>query len=182
VEIRIVRAHEHERLGAITVAAYRAINPPYADADLDEYEAELRDIAGRAAGADVLVAVDGDGDADGGAVLGGVTYVPGPSSPWAEFDEPDAAGIRMLAVAPEAQGRGVGEALTRACIDRAVAAGRVQVLLHSTDWMTTAHRIYERLGFQRDPSFDREIEDGFWLRGFRLRLDDRYAVTKFPAW
>jgi GNAT superfamily N-acetyltransferase len=168
VEIRIVRPDEHERLGEITVVAYRAINPPHADGDLEEYEAELRDVAGRAAGADVLVAVDGDG-----AVLGGVTYVPDPSSPWAEFEDTDAAGIRMLAVAPEAQGRGVGEALTRACIDRAVAAGRGQVMLHSTDWMTTAHRIYERLGFQRDPSFDRQIDEELWLRGFRLRLDDR---------
>ena len=163
-----MRPDEYERLGEITVAAYRAINPPQADADLDEDEAELRDVAGRAAGADVLVAIDGDG-----AVLGGVTYVPDRSSPFAEFDDPDAAGIRMLAVAPEAQGRGTGEALTRACIDRAVSAGRAQILLHSTDWMTTAHRIYERLGFRRDPSLDWEVEPDFWLRGFRLRLDDR---------
>ena len=168
MEIRIVRPDEHERLGEITVVAYRAIYPPHANEDLEDYEAELRDVAGRAAGADVLVAVDGDG-----VVLGGVTYVPAPSSPSAEFDEPDAAGIRMLAVALEAQGRGVGEALTRACIDRAVAAGRGQIVLHSTEWMTTAHRIYERLGFRRDPSLDWEVEDAFWLRGFRLRLDDR---------
>jgi len=168
VEIRSVRPDEHERLGEITVVAYRAINPPQADSDLDDYEAELRDVAGRAAGADVLVAVDGDG-----AVLGGVTYVPDPSSPWAEFDDPDAASIRMLAVAPEAQGRGVGEALTRACIDRAVSSGRAQILLHSTEWMTTAHRIYERLGFRRDPALDWEVEADFWLRGFRLRLADR---------
>jgi GNAT superfamily N-acetyltransferase len=168
VEIRIVRPDEHERLGEITVVAYRAINPSHADGDLDEYEAELRDVAGRSAGADVLVAVDGDG-----AVLGGVTYVPGPSSPWAEFDDAEAAGIRMLAVAPESQGRGVGEALTRACIERAVVAGRTQILLHSTEWMTTAHRIYERLGFRRDPSLDWEVEGEFWLRGFRLRLDGR---------
>jgi GNAT superfamily N-acetyltransferase len=167
VEIRSVRPDEHERLGEITVAAYRAINPPHAEGDLDEYEAELRDVAGRAAGADVLVAVDGDG-----AVLGGVTYVPDRTSPFAEFDDPEAAGIRMLAVAPEAQGRGVGEALTRACIDRAVAAGRARILLHSTEWMTTAHRIYERLGFQRDPSLDWQVGDDFWLRGFRLRVDD----------
>jgi ribosomal protein S18 acetylase RimI-like enzyme len=166
VEIRIVRPDEHERLGEITVVAYRAINPPDAADDLAEYEAELRDVAGRSAGADVLVAVDGD-------VLGGVTYVPDRSSPFAEFDEPDAAGIRMLAVAPEAQGRGVGEALTRACIDRAAAAGRAQVLLHSTEWMTTAHRIYERLGFRRDPALDWQVDDDFWLRGFRLRLADR---------
>jgi GNAT superfamily N-acetyltransferase len=168
VEIRSVRPDEHERLGEITAVAYRAINPAHADADLDDYEAELRDVAGRAAGADVLVAVDGDG-----AVLGGVTYVGDRSSPFAEFDEPEAAGIRMLAVAPAAQGRGVGEALTRACIDRAVAAGRAQMILHSTDWMTTAHRIYERLGFRRDPSLDQHVDGEFWLRAFRLRLDDR---------
>ncbi len=83
----------------------------------------------------------------------------------------DAAGIRMLAVAADAQGRGVGEALTRACIDRARAAGRGQIVLHSTDRMTTAHRLYERLGFVRDPSIDWEGEPGLWLRGFRLRFD-----------
>ena len=171
MEIRSVRPDEHDRLGEITVAAYRAINPPHADADLDDYEAELRDVAGRAAGADVLVAVDGQAGA--GAVLGGVTYVPDPSSPFAEFDDPEAAGIRMLAVATDAQGRGVGEALTRACIDRAVAAGRAQMILHSTDWMTTAHRIYERLGFRRDPSLDQHVDGEFWLRAFRVRLDDR---------
>ena len=76
----------------------------------------------------------------------------------------------MLAVAPEAQGRGVGEALSRACVARARAAGRGQILLHSTDRMTTAHRLYERLGFARDASLDWEPLPGFWLRGFRLRL------------
>ncbi|MGH9248694.1 MAG: GNAT family N-acetyltransferase, partial [Acidimicrobiales bacterium] len=105
-------------------------------------------------------------------VLGGVTYVAGPDSAWAEFSEPDGAGIRMLAVAPEAQGRGVGEGLSRACVDRARATGRGQILLHSTDRMTTAHRIYERLGFTRDASLDWEPLPGFWLRGFRLRLND----------
>ncbi len=168
METRPVQPAEHERLGEITVAAYRAINPPHADADLDEYESELRDVAGRAGGADVLVAVDGAGE-----VLGGVTYVPDRSSPFAEFDEPDAAGIRMLAVATEAQGRGVGEALTRACIDRAITAGKAQIVLHSTEWMTAAHRIYERLGFRRDPAMDTMVDHAFWLRGFRLRLDDR---------
>jgi ribosomal protein S18 acetylase RimI-like enzyme len=117
--------------------------------------------------ADVLAAVD----EEGGEVLGGVTYVPGPSSPAAEFTEADAAGIRMLAVAPSARRRGVGEALTVACIERAQAAGRRHVLLHSTDLMADAHRLYQRLGFVRDPSLDWEGEPGLWLRGFRLQLD-----------
>ena len=158
-----MRPDEHQALGDLTVAAYAAIHP--AVVEEDDYAAELRDVAGRVADAEVLVAVD-----DAGTVVGGVTYVPGPDSSWAEFSEPDGAGIRMLAVAPEAQGRGVGEALSRACVDRAGATGRAQVLLHSTDRMTTAHRIYERLGFTRDASLDWEPLPGFWLRGFRLRL------------
>src|ERR671918_190025 len=112
-----------------------------------------------------LVAVD-----DAGAVLGGVTYVPGPDSPCAEFTEPDGAGIRMLAVAPEAQGRGVGEALSRACLERARVAGKGQILLHSTDRMAVAHRLYERLGFVRGPAPDWEPLPGVWLPGLPLRL------------
>jgi ribosomal protein S18 acetylase RimI-like enzyme len=163
MDIRPVRPDEHQALGDLTVAAYAAIDP--AVVDENDYVGELRDVAGRVADAEVLVAVD-----DAGAVVGGVTYVPGPDSSWAEFSEPDGAGIRMLAVAPEAQGRGVGEALSRACVDRARATGRGQILLHSTDRMTAAHRLYERLGFARDASLDWEPLPGFWLRGFRLRL------------
>jgi GNAT superfamily N-acetyltransferase len=161
MEIRPVRPDEHAVLGELIVAAYAAIDPDTLD---EEYAAELRDVATRAEKADVLVAVDG------GSVVGGITYVPGPDSPLAEFDAPDAAGIRMLAVADGARGRGVGEALSRACIDAARAAGRGQLLLHSTDWMPDAHRLYQRLGFRRDPAMDWEYAPGRWLRGFRLSL------------
>jgi ribosomal protein S18 acetylase RimI-like enzyme len=163
LQIRVARPGEYEPLGELTLAAYASVDPSTLEGD---YPDELRDVAGRAAGADVLVAIDG-----AGLVRGGVTYVPGPESPSAEFSEPDAAGIRMLAVDPAARGRGVGEALARACIDRARAAGRQQVLLHSTDRMTVAHRLYRRLGFVHDPSLDWEPEPGVNLRGFRLRLD-----------
>jgi ribosomal protein S18 acetylase RimI-like enzyme len=164
LQVRAARPDEYAVLGELTVEAYAAADPAVMYGD---YADELRDVAGRAAGADVLVAVD----EQDGEVLGGVTYVPGPASPAAEFAEADAAGIRMLAVAPSARRRGVGEALTVACVERAQAAGRRHVLLHSTDRMTAAHRLYQRLGFVRDPSLDWEGEPGLWLRGFRLRLD-----------
>ena len=164
LQVRAARPDEYAVLGELTVEAYAAADPAVMFGD---YSDELRDVAGRAAGADVLVAVD----EQDGEVLGGVTYVPGPASPAAEFAEADAAGIRMLAVAPSARRRGVGEALTVACVERAQAAGRRHVLLHSTDRMTAAHRLYQRLGFVRDPSLDWEGEPGLWLRGFRLRLD-----------
>jgi ribosomal protein S18 acetylase RimI-like enzyme len=120
---------------------------------------------GRVRDAEVLAAVNGTGE-----VLGAVTFVPGPESSSAEFSDPDGAGIRMLAVKPEAQGRGIGEALVRSCIDRAKAAGRRCILLHSTEMMTTAHRLYLRIGFDRDPSIDWEPKPGLKLLGFRLTL------------
>jgi ribosomal protein S18 acetylase RimI-like enzyme len=162
-----VRPEEYAGVGELVVDAYAVITPDvdYARDDLTAYEDELRDVAGRAAAADVLVAVDGEG-----TILGSVTYVPDHRSPAAEFDDPDAAGIRMLAVAAAAQRRGVGEALTVACIDRATAAGRTWLVLHSTEWMTAAHRLYGRLGFARDPERDIEVNPQFVLRAFRLRL------------
>jgi GNAT superfamily N-acetyltransferase len=165
MEIRLARPEEYDQLGKLTVAAYAAVDPRTIEAD-DDYDKELADVGRRAADADVLVAVDADG-----TVLGGVTYVPGPSSSSAEFTDDDTAGIRMLAVGEAAQGRGVGEALVRGCVARAVAAGKHRIALHSTDRMTTAHRLYERLGFVRDPATDWEVFPGFCLKGFRLDLD-----------
>ena len=178
--IRPVRPDDHDAVGELTVAAYAGVEPATLETGYDD---ELRDVAARSAGVDILVAVDersgrrtrDSGNGAEGRILGAVTYVPGPDSPAAEFTDQDAAGIRMLAVAVDAQRRGVGEALTLACIERARAAGRRQVILHSTDNMTAAHQLYLRLGFERDTTLDWEGEPGLWLRGFRLRLDG--AVT-----
>jgi ribosomal protein S18 acetylase RimI-like enzyme len=172
--IRPLRPADHGAVGDLTVAAYATVEPATVDTGYDD---ELRDVAARSTGVDILVAVDDEDDGGAsengaeGRILGAVTYVPGPDSPAAEFSDPDSAGIRMLAVAVDAQGRGVGEALTLACVERARGAGRRQVVLHSTDNMRAAHRLYLRLGFERDTSLDWEPEPGLWLRGFRLRLD-----------
>ena len=154
--IRLLRPDDHGAVGELTVEAYTTVEPATVETGYDD---ELRDVAARSEGVDILVAVDDepdDGPDDGPApghgpdarIVGAVTYVPGPESPAAEFTDEDAAGIRMLAVAVDAQGRGVGEALTLACVDRARAAGRGQVILHSTDNMTAAHRLYLRLGLR----------------------------------
>lgn len=152
---------EHTEVADLTVAAYRQAG--YVG---DDYERELRDVEGRVAAAEVLVAVD-----DHGRIVGGVTFVPDHASPYAEFEVEHAAGIRMLAVLPDAQGTGVGEALTTECIARARDMGLHEVILHSTQWMTTAHGIYQRLGFTRDPNLDWWPEPNIELLGFRLHLD-----------
>ena len=55
-------------------------------------------------------------------MLGSVTFVL-PGTAYAEMAGPGEAEFRMLAVDPAAQGRGVGEALVRACLERATDAG-----------------------------------------------------------
>ena len=159
--VRDVRPEEHDGLGALTVAAYGALLGEGMDAG---YAEELADVAGRAGLVDVLVAVD-----DEGRLLGGITYVPGPGS-MAWFTGAGEAGMRMLAVDPSAQGRGAGAALVRACVERAVAAGKATLLLHTTQPMVVAHRLYERAGFHRDPDRDEVLEGGLFLLGYALDL------------
>jgi GNAT superfamily N-acetyltransferase len=77
----------------------------------------------------------------------------------------------MLAVAPEAQGQGVGAALVAACVDRARAAGKRRLLLHTTAPMIAAHRLYHRAGFRRDPGRDQVLDGGLLLLAYALDLD-----------
>lgn len=163
MEIRHVRPEEHTELADLTVAAYR--HGGHVAEDHDDYEMELRDVGSRAAGAEVLVAVDD------GRIVGGVTFVPDHASPYAEFDSDTAAGVRMLAVHPEAQGQGIAEDLVEECVQRARDLGRRELILHSTARMTVAHRLYERMGFTRDANLDWWPAPDVELLGFRLSLD-----------
>ncbi|HEX3623059.1 MAG TPA: GNAT family N-acetyltransferase [Acidimicrobiales bacterium] len=161
ITVREVRPEEYDRLAELTVAAYVRLLGD----DLDRgYVAELADVADRAAKVDVLVATD-----ERGLVVGGITYIAGPG-PLAWFDGDDVVGLRMLAVAPEAQRRGVGAALIAACVERARAAGKRRILLHTTDPMTTAHRLYERSGFRRDPERDEVFGAGLRLLAYAMEL------------
>ena len=150
-------------LGDLVLAAYESLGALEGD---DEYVPELRDVARRAREAVVLAAVD---DATG-ALLGCVTYVPDPANPWAEHLREGEATIRMLAVAPTAQGRGVGTALVAACLERARAEGRRAIFLHSLPIMEAAQRIYARFGFRRVPERDWVFPD-FLLMGFQLDFE-----------
>jgi ribosomal protein S18 acetylase RimI-like enzyme len=157
--VRDIHPTEIARLSEITLAAYEAL-----DIEVGSYRTVLADVAGRALRAEVLVALDGD------RLLGGVTYVPDAHNPYAEFDDPDAAGMRMLAVDPAAQGRGVGAALVAACIRRARDRRCRRLVLHTTAAMTSAQRLYRRLGFARTPWRDNSPQPHVHLLGYELRL------------
>jgi len=148
-------------LGRLTVRAY--IDGGHLTA-ADDYMVELADPAGRREGCDLLVAVDADG-----GLLGGVSLVH-PHSPQREVAVADEAEIRVLAVDPGAQGRGIGAALVTACLDRARAAGYPAAALCVIDGNEDAARLYARFGFTRVPDRDWEPAPGVRLRAYRLPL------------
>jgi GNAT superfamily N-acetyltransferase len=146
-------------LGRIVVDAYHALpgHPPD-----EEYDEELLDVRTRGE-----VAAVGVAELDG-RLVGCVTYVPDSTNRFAEFHDPKAAGFRMLAVDPAAQGSGAGRALVAWCIERARREGRARLLIHSGDWMTRAHAMYDRFGFEREPDRDWEPVEGMKLLAFGL--------------
>jgi GNAT superfamily N-acetyltransferase len=152
-----------DRLGDVVVRAYRAL-PGHVDEP--EYEKELADAAGRAGLPHTVVLAA----FDDGEPVGCVTYAASTESPMAEGLVHGEAGFRMLGVDLDAQGRGAGRALVEACIARARADGRAALCLHSTAWMVGAHRLYESLGFVRDPGRDWAPVPDVPLLGYRLVL------------
>lgn len=163
VLVRPARPDELPAVGELTALAYvvDGFEEPGGS-----YLEQLRDAARREREAELLVAVDAVDDA---RLLGTVTVCTA-GTPLAELSRPGELEFRMLAVAPGARGRGVGELLARAVLDRAHAAGASAVVLCSQRGMAAAHRLYRRLGFVRDPERDWRPAPDVDLLAFRLDL------------
>jgi ribosomal protein S18 acetylase RimI-like enzyme len=159
ITVRPAAPHELDAAGQAVYAAYLAdgtVRPQYRETLLATHD--------RARDAEIAIAVDA-----AGRVLGCVTFAV-PGSRWAELSKDGEAEFRMLGVHPAAQGRGVGSALVRWCLARAVELGRHRVVLCSGDAMHAAHALYERLGFARRPDLDWSPLPGVDLVGFSIDL------------
>ncbi|MDH6132978.1 ribosomal protein S18 acetylase RimI-like enzyme [Kitasatospora sp. MAA4] len=150
--IRTALAEDLDAAGAVTVEAFVGDGHTRPDAD---YVTLLRDARRRAAEAELLVAVDPADLSRGpsGRLLGCVTFAVG-GTEWADIATPQEGEMRMLAAAADARGRGVGDALVRACVTRSRELGLAGMAFSTRPAMTAAHRIYERLGFHRSPERD----------------------------
>ncbi len=131
----------------------------------DDYARKLVDVAGRAGDTDVIVA----DDPDTGEVLGCVTFMLA-GGPWSEVSQQGEGEFRMLAVAPNAQRRGVGSALVRACLDRAVSHECTAVAICTRDDNDRAMAMYEKFGFVRVPERDWAPEPDIKLVALRVEL------------
>jgi ribosomal protein S18 acetylase RimI-like enzyme len=158
VIIRDVRPDEHAVVGELRVAAYGALGL------LPEgsgYTQTLREF-GFSGDHEVLVAVNHD-------VLGTITLERfEPASELAKDDTE--ADIRAFAVAPAAQGRGVGRKLLAAVIERAEKRGLRRLRLCTRTEMRAAQHLYEMTGFSRTPELDFAPLPGLTLRAYELAL------------
>ncbi len=163
IEVREALDQELETAGVLTARAYEEffdLGGP--DEDL-AYLARIRDVAERAARTTILVALLD------GAIVGSLTLeLDGRTDPRDDPLPPGSAHIRMRGVDPAARARGAGRALMRAAEERARAAGKSEMTLHTTGLMETAHGMYGSLGYQRVP--DEIMPDGFVLMGYRKAL------------
>ncbi len=102
-------------------------------------------------------AYDGDGTlvGTGTLVIGGT-----PASRLATGSE---AELHLLAVAANARGRGVGEAIVNVLLQDAKQAGAATVWLWTQPAMLAAQRLYLRLGFHREPVHDFRLGDRTFL-------------------
>jgi len=172
VVVREVDPADADRLGDALAAAYVAgefIEPH------DEYVTVLRDVAGRLGQVVAVLAAY-----DGVEVLGGLTLAAA-GTPVAEVALPGELEIRMLAVAPEHQGRRISHQLLGAAEQLARTRGDAALVLSSLPAMSAAQRIYRRLGFRHVPERDwtadwdpDAVADGTadTLRVYRLPLEE----------
>jgi GNAT superfamily N-acetyltransferase len=160
VELRQVVPDEFAEVARLTVEVY--VDEGFIDRD-DSYVRELTDTRRRAREAEVWVAVED------GQVLGSVTFCP-LGSLFREIGGDDEGEFRMLAVRPEARGRGVGRALVELCLRRATELGYAGIRMSTMDRMVSAHRVYERLGFTRAPQDDWSPVPGVLLLAYAARL------------
>jgi ribosomal protein S18 acetylase RimI-like enzyme len=145
--IRDARADELESVAAIIEAAYSEYAPAMPGGRWERYIQHATDVRSRLDEA-VLIAAELDG-----RLVGAVTFYPGASRGAGSWPA-GWAGIRLLAVHPEARGHGLGRALTQECVHRARALGAPALGLHTTEIMAVARAMYERMGFTRVPEFD----------------------------
>ena len=137
VLVRRVRSEEYAAVSRLRLAAYAH------DYELgEEYAADVADVARHDTEGEVWVA-----EAEGTILATVTTAAPGRSL--YSLGRPGELDWRLLAVAPEARGRGLGRLLTEFVVMLAVERGLQRVVMNSGTEMRAAHALYESMGFVR---------------------------------
>jgi len=170
IEIRPIQIGEYQLLGQLMVTVYSKLDGFPTPEEQPDYYKMLANIGSLHAQRDTTVLV---ACAASGELMGGVVYFSDMAmcgSGGTATTEKNASGIRLLGVAPRFRKAGVGRALTAACIQQARSDGNTQVILHTTQAMQNAWKLYATMGFNRSADLD-FTQGALPVFGFRLGLD-----------
>jgi predicted N-acetyltransferase YhbS len=166
IHIRDSRPSDRAAIRELTLAAYQEYAEPLGGY-WEGYKGEMLQRLENFKPAEQLV-VDDNGEIIATMLLypAGVTFTaPDGEQHTTQFPE-----MRLLVVAPEKRGQGLGTLLMRECIERVKASGAKTVMFHTTALMR-AEPLYQRVGkFVRAPEFDFRLAPEVLLECYRLAL------------
>jgi len=169
ITIRKARPEEHGPIGQLMIQVYSRLEGFPRPEEQPDYYNTLANVGlfTQKPGVELLVAETKENPLAGAVVFFGDMqyYGSGGTAP----QETNAAGFRLLAVSPQAQGQGIGKQLTLACLQKAKELNLSQVIIHTTKAMQTAWDMYERIGFQRSEDLD-FFQADFPVYGFRYKF------------
>ena len=171
VVIRTAHPDELPVVGRVTYEGFGHGSGTRREPDPDRL-ALLLDAAARAAGGDLLVALD-----DMGTIIGTASLLRA-DSPLSRQAVAGEAELRLLAVLPAARRMGAGLALMVEAIRRAEAWGAGALVLDTGPNNVRSQRLYHSLGFDRVPERETQISSsGAPLAVFRYPLDDPHGLV-----
>jgi predicted N-acetyltransferase YhbS len=162
--IREARAEERETIRELTLSAYGQFATIMAPSAWPGLQSAILGGLANAEQADTFVAEQG------GRIVGSVFLFPPTEGEASEAGRMVWPELRMLAVSPEARGRGIGSALVEACLQRGRERGDVAIGLFTSESMREALRLYARMGFERAPRYDFQPPGGELVMALRKLL------------
>ncbi len=164
LRVRDALLDELDEVSALLVAAYGEYAGSLPQQRWEAYANNIADVRGRLGESELMVAEQN------GEIVGAVTLYPDGSQSKVEGWPSGYSGVRLLGVHPEARGQGVARELMFECIRRSRERGVRYVGLHTTELMSIARGMYERMGFERVPEFDVKPVPELLVMAYRLHL------------
>ncbi|WP_298505134.1 GNAT family N-acetyltransferase [uncultured Maribacter sp.] len=167
--VRKAKPEEYKEIGRLMITVYSTLKGfPNENEQPDYYKmlANIVDFA-KKEDTDLLVAVTVDKTIAGAVVYFGDMQHYG--SGGTATKEKNASGFRLLAVDVSKRGEGVGSLLVKECITKAKDKKALQLIIHTTDAMKIAWKMYENMGFKRAFNLD-FMQGALKVYGFKLRF------------
>jgi GNAT superfamily N-acetyltransferase len=154
--IRPLRPTDVAPTREVIEAANREFEPIVPSALFEAYLADVLDVESRLGRGETFVAEHR------GRIVGTITYFADANDEGAGPRVPArTAGVRTMAVHPDARGLGIARQLVKLVISRAREDGAQAAVLHTWMVMGAAIGLYESLGFRRAPDLDVGSRDFF---------------------